>query len=332
MKKILMIVIMALTLIFMIFHVVFYRKDISMDTLKTKYQNEHSNYLEMSILSLESLELPIKIHYLDYGVEDHPVIVLLHGMFSSAFTFEKWANLLIEEGYRVIAIDLPYHGLSTGFHDQKTSLRRSSLVVYEVLKHLDINEIVIGGNSYGGGVSWYFASEFNHQDIEVKGLILIDSIYQQDHQEGQRFESLSESFLKDWISKMTPRFLIRRLLSGAYGSKSILDTETVIRYEHFIRKEGYRSSLISMKFEDLSSDIAPLLRMNKISEDHIETLILWGAEDAWISVDVAYLLKNDLNLDDGRIIIYPFIGHVPMEENPNLTMIDILQFLSEIGY
>jgi len=78
----------------------------------------------------------------------------------------------------VISIDLPYHGLSGAFSDNVTSLRRSAAAVKSLLEILDISEVIIGGNSMGGGVSWYFTAAYHNQDnFKVNGLVLIDSIY-----------------------------------------------------------------------------------------------------------------------------------------------------------
>lgn len=314
----------------MIFHVAFYRKDLSVSYLEDIYFNEYSHYLDLEIPSLDGTALSIKIHYQEYGNSNHPVIVLLHGMFDSLGAFLKWKDILVDQGYRVILIDLPYHGLSEGFTDYITSLRRSAYVVYEVVKFLNINQIIIGGNSMGGGVSWYFASEFHDPaTLNVKGLILIDSVYQE---QGQKDRGIffNQSWIINWVSKMTPKFLLRYILNGVYGSEAIILLETLNRYYDMIRKEGYRQSILILKREDLSDDLNKEERIGLIKSFGIEVLIMWGEEDSWIDKEVGYLLSNDLDLMPNRLIIYQGLGHVPMEENPDLTSVDLILFLNEI--
>jgi pimeloyl-ACP methyl ester carboxylesterase len=330
MKKIFTIILIIFVLLFMLLHLLFYRRDLSKSELEAKYFKENSFYIDVTIKSLEQTDLKILIHYQDFGNPNDPVVVLLHGMFASSDTFLPWKDQLLLEGFRVILIDLPYHGLSEGFSDQITSIRRSAYVVYEILKTLEIDTIIIGGNSMGGGVSWYFASEFHQSStMHVNGLILIDSIYQQNRDQ-DRSNLFSNRHFINWISKMTPRFLLKSILSGVYGSNATLSDEVLDRYYDMIRKEGYRKSILESKLEDLSNDISAFDRIQKIKSDQIETLILWGNEDSWISKDVGISLRNDLGLSSNRLIVYEGLGHVPMEEAPLLTAIDLIHFLNQI--
>ena len=57
------------------------------------------------------------------------------------------------------------------------------------------------------------------------------------------------------------------------------------------------------------------------------TLILWGAEDAWIPVEHAY--RFDALLPNSQLIIYPRVGHIPMEEIPEQSVQDLLAFLQK---
>jgi len=326
MKRIFGYVLFGMVFIFMLMTSIFYRKDIDYQELKQKYEKEESRWSHIVIDDLNQSSLSIDIHYLDFGDPQAPTIVLLHGMFSSAFTFIPWADQLVEAGYRVIAIDLPYHGLSGGFTDQKTSLIRSAHVVHKLLQQIDVTSFVIGGNSMGGGVSFVYASEFK-EDVNILGLILIDSVYQTQE---QRNRPIQHRVIIDYISKLTPKFTLRYLLSGAYGSESILTHDTLDRYSDFIRKEGYRTNLLMLRNEQDSSLLSLQNRILSIREDQIETLILWGKQDKWIPLEIGLSIKRDLNLPDNRMVIFDQLGHVPMEENPNLTIIDVLNFLKEV--
>ncbi|MEY4052315.1 MAG: hypothetical protein RIR64_1300 [Bacteroidota bacterium] len=43
------------------------------------------------------------------------------------------------------------------------------------------------------------------------------------------------------------------------------------------------------------------------------TLIIWGEQDQLISVDNAYLFKQDIK--NSQLFILPNVGHIPMEES-----------------
>ena len=55
--------------------------------------------------------------------------------------------------------------------------------------------------------------------------------------------------------------------------------------------------------------------------------MLWGDEDPWISQYDAEKFKNDLK--KVTVKIYEGVGHIPMEEIPELTANDVLNFLKK---
>ena len=322
--KIIMIIIVSfIALLF----VLFFRPNLSIERLENTYFTEHSSYIDITVPSLDNEELDIRLHYQDLGNPTNEVVVLLHGAFASSHTFIPWAEKLIEENYRVILIDLPYHGLSGGFSDHVTSLRRSSYAVKALLDSLEIASLYIGGNSMGGGVSWYFTGAFHDVYFDVKGLILIDSIYPSTpSQRTDQFALLRHPVISNIASRMTPRFLLKSILEGIYGSASTLEKETLDRYYNLLRKEGNRQAILRntselLIFEDLLDLLA------NIHEDDIPVLIMWGEEDSWIPVDTVLLFEDVL--PEAVIIIYEGLGHVPMEENPLLTVEDLIMFLNK---
>jgi pimeloyl-ACP methyl ester carboxylesterase len=58
------------------------------------------------------------------------------------------------------------------------------------------------------------------------------------------------------------------------------------------------------------------------------TLILWGEQDAVIPVSTATRLEAIL--PNTTTVIYPQLGHIPMEEAPELTASDVRQFLDSL--
>ncbi len=326
--KIFKIFVLSLMALVVIAFFVFYRFDLELTDLEETYFTESSQYKTLTISSLENQDLDIMIHYQEVGQAGDPVIVLLHGAFASSHTFLPWAEKLKDSGYRIIMIDLPYHGLSEGFSDHVTSIRRSASVVKALLDSLSIDQVVIGGNSMGGGVSWYFTSVYHGFDgFEVKGLVLIDAVFPSmsgGRPSSSLFDLVSNEPYASVFSQMTPRFLLGAILKGVYGSASVLESETVDRYYDLLRRAGNRKAILINTQEsiDTSSALSNLLSMD------IPVLVMWGSEDSWIPVSTVELFKTALQLSDEDIVIYSGLGHVPMEENPELTFPDLLSFLN----
>lgn len=332
-NKIIAIIIIIILSLITIATIVFYRPDLSVEELEDDYFTMHSNYCDITVSDLSGVPVNITIHYQDNKVSSDNVVVLLHGMFASSHTFEYYFKELTKQSYRVILIDLPNHGLSGNYSDNTISQRRSAAVVRELLNQLDIESCIIGGNSMGGGVSWYFASEYHNNDFEVKGLILIDSVYPLTNETSSGGKGLirfmANNPLSKIISKMTPRFMLKGILKQVYGSKSELDDATVDRYYHLLRKQGNRQAIINTIHEEDDS-LGGIERLMLIKDSDIAVLVMWGEEDSWIDVEYAYMFKDALELNDERIIIYEGRGHVPMEEAPELTYQDVSRFINEV--
>ncbi|MFP4187561.1 MAG: alpha/beta fold hydrolase [Acholeplasmataceae bacterium] len=316
--------------ILVVIAVTFLRLDIPIEELEDDYYTENSAYLEAEVSDLDGKPLNIKTHYQSYGNDDDPVIVLLHGAFSSSHTFMPWADRLQEAGYRVLLIDLPYHGLTGGFSDRITSLRRSAAVVKAVIDHLEIDSVAIGGNSMGGGVSWYFTSEYAEKDgFSVSHLVLIDAVHpEMSYEEGREGLPgiMRTRFVSGIVSQMTPKFLLEFLLNGAYGSERKPDEETVTRYYELLRRSGNRQSILRNTQEE-QHGIDDTERLDTIREWGIPTLVLWGEEDTWVDQKYAYAFQESLDLAADNVLVYPGLGHVPMEEAPERTFDDLIAFL-----
>jgi pimeloyl-ACP methyl ester carboxylesterase len=313
--------------------IVFYRSDIPFETLEDTYFTEDSAYLDVTLVTLEDTEIELRIHYIDNRLASTKTIVLLHGLFASAHTFEAWTTLFEAEGYRVISIDLPGFGLSDNYPDLISSTRRQASVVKAVLDYLNIAKAVLGGNSMGGGVAWYFASEYHDPGtFDVEGLILIDAVYpaaMEDRGESGFLFQVLDSPLGSVLGKMTPRFLFASILRGVYGSQSTIDEVTIDRYYELLLAEGHRASILGLTMEE-ETGLTGEERLALVKDWQIPVLVLWGEEDSWIPKDVALAFQTTLDLPDERVIVYSGLGHVPMEEDPARTGADVIVFLAEL--
>ena len=87
----------------------------------------------------------IPVHILDTKKGDK-TILLLHGYLETLYIFNELIALL-EKKYRVIAIDLPGHGLS-GSNDDINSMEFSATVAADVLGICGVNK-AFGRSLYG---------------------------------------------------------------------------------------------------------------------------------------------------------------------------------------
>lgn len=321
--KVLKIIGISFLALLVTFLFVFVKFNIPKSQLEETYFTEYSHYIDVTIQNLDGEDITTTLHYQDLGNEEDPVVVLIHGAFSSSHTFLPWAETLLEEGYRVIMPDLPYFGLSEGFDDNITSYRRSAESIHFIIESLNITSIDIAGNSVGGAVSWFYTSEY--QD-SVRSLTLIDAMYPYTDQGGR--ETLTKLAQSDWfansVSTLTPKFLLKAILSTAYGDKEKLTDDVLTRYYDILRKEGTRAHILSVMQEE-----EPAFKYSdRLASITVPTFIIWGELDTWIDPSVADLFIDMMSVPDERVYFIENTGHLPMEEAPGETIIDYLEILS----
>ena len=104
----------------------------------------------------------------DEGHKDQPPIILIHGAGSSHLIWPSEIRRLV--GQRVLAVDLPGHGKSTGVGLQSISSNADQIV--EFLAALGLYQAVFVGHSMGGAIALDLAIRHPNQ---VAGLGLIST-------------------------------------------------------------------------------------------------------------------------------------------------------------
>lgn len=108
------------------------------------------------------------IHYRTYGERSsRPGVMLLHGFGLSTASFEALAEEYAENGYYVVAVDLPNFGYSSR-ETTETKLMSRENVVYALMEELG-GRWILGGHSMGGGIAINVATD--HPE-DVAGLVL----------------------------------------------------------------------------------------------------------------------------------------------------------------
>lgn len=176
-----------------------------------------------------TLDNGLEVGYCLWGSDNGTTLLFLHGLGSTGASFNQIASLLSRQ-YRILAFDLPGHGGSTFFREEKFfSIEALSEWVLTVLKRLGINEIHIAGHSIGGNIGLAAAKEEG-----VKSLILLDGGY-------MRSSSIPENSLEEEV-RMAERHC------GNYMFSSWK------HYEADLKKNGLSEPLIELAKLSMKSD------------------------------------------------------------------------------
>lgn len=266
------------------------------------------------------------LHLRDQGPAGDPLpIVLIHGTSSSLHTWEGWVKEL-SKTRRVISFDLPGFGLSGTASTGDYSAKAYAKLVGRLLQHLQLDRVVLGGNSLGGEIAWMVAAaEPAHEPKRVAALILVDA-------GGYAFtpESVPLGFRLARLpvvgalsEHVMPRSLIEHSLKSVYGDASKVSPGLVERYYELTLRSGNRAALRQRMAQMTLGDHAELIKTLRQP-----TLILWGAKDKLIPPGNGQAFARDIV--GSRLVTLPGLGHVPQEEDPSTSLAPVQVFLSTL--
>ena len=288
--------------------------DLSPQVVHDLHANEQSKFIKLG-----GLQQGINLHYRDEGLNpvthpDAPVLVLLHGIMASLHTWDGWVDTL-KDDFRIIRVDIPGFGLTGPYADGIYNIKRSMDMIDQLTNELNISSFSLAGNSMGGFISWSFAANYPEK---VERLVLLDAA-------GYAFKKplllglLSTPILKDSLSYITPKFIVSQTLSEVYGDSSKVTDTTIDRYHQLMLREGNRVAVVDVLMSISNIDSSSIKGLK------VPTLVQWGEQDKWIPLAHAEKFVNDI--EGAKLITYPGVGHVPMEEIPEQTAKDAKRFL-----
>jgi len=283
--------------------------DRPVDSLKARWAQPPSTFVSVQGMN---------VHLRDEGPRDAQTIVLLHGTSASLHTWEGWTHALSAK-YRVVRLDLPGFGL-TGPHPEGRYDGATYVAFMRALfDKLALDNVVLAGNSFGGYVAWQTALA----DIRVQRLVLVDAggYPNPDAKMPLGFRLAKTPVINKLVAYSLPRSLIEKSLRNVYGDPSKVTPELIDLYYDLARREGNRVALVK-RFEQ-----AKYASSDDIKKLKIPTLILWGELDRLIPPSHAASFQRDIA--NSQLVLFPTLGHVPHEEDPQATVTPVLSFLTK---
>jgi pimeloyl-ACP methyl ester carboxylesterase len=283
--------------------------DVPAATLRAKWATGASRFVAVDGMD---------VHYRDEGTG--PAVVLLHGTSSSLHTWDGWAARLSTK-YRVVRFDLPAFGLTGPSPDRDYHIDAYVRFVDDVVRRLDVPRFVLAGNSLGGRIAWHYA--VLHPE-RVRGLVLVDASGYPNAATGRplAFKLATLPVIPRIFARFDPRRLVEDGVRKAYGDPSRIRPGVLDRYRDLALFPGSRTAFLDRMREDVPDDVGP------VSSISVPTLVLWGGLDRL--VDPANAARFEHDIRGSRVIRYPDLGHVPMEEDPERTVTDVEPFLASL--
>ena len=285
------------------------RPDIPYATLEARYGYADSQYVD--------LPGGLRAHYRDIGPRDAPAIVLIHGFAASTHAWDGWVKALSAD-YRVVVLDLPGHGLTRTGAAYVVRPDGYEAVVDDLTRSLGLSQFTLGGNSMGGEVAWTYA--LDHPD-RVERLILVDAAGwpTPGRGGGMIFKFLGNPVGRRVLKDIEIRPLMTQALRSAYVDPKLVTPALVERYVDLARGPGHRDILLGQRPRRVAT--AP-----DLARIHVPTLVMFGQDDRLIpAVDGERFHKA---IPGATLILYPGVGHLPMEQIPQRSADDLKAWLT----
>jgi pimeloyl-ACP methyl ester carboxylesterase len=292
------------------------RLDIPFAVLDAKYANAKSSFMD--------LPGGLRIHYRDQGAREGQSIVMVHGFSASLHAWEPWVKRLGDH-YRIVTLDLPGHGLTRAPSTYVISLDRYADLIDTVAQRLRLGPYVVVGNSMGGGAAWSLA--LRHPD-HLRGLVLVDSVGwplpERNAKTPLIFRLLANPLGRLLMRNLDTRQFAENGLRSAYGDPSLVTPALVDRYVDLSRAPGHRAILLNPQDRG-----GPPVTADTFKAIHTPTLVMHGEADTVIPVVAGKGLASAI--PGARLILYPGVGHVPMEQIPDRSAADLRAFMEALG-
>lgn len=300
--------------------------------LERRYANDASRFVELD---------DARVHYRDEGPADAPVLLTIHGVYSSLHTWDGWVEQLSDD-VRVIRLDMPGFGLTGPGAPGEHRLQTLIDTVGEFCDELGLSDLAVAGNSLGGAVAWRFSIQ--RPDLadrllllDAGGATLLSAL-------AHNYRAFGTDIFPRYV---TPRMAIRLALKDAYSDTSKVTRSLINRYHDLLLRSGNRRAVmeIAENYRDENFDASgstvdgangPVLPSAcdptpsivddfDISDVDVPTLFQWGSDDTWLPIHFGRELAADVS--NSTFVEYENVGHVVMEEAPVPTAADAASFV-----
>ncbi len=261
------------------------------------------------------------LHYIDEG--QGPTVLLMHGNPDWSFLYRKIITALGPE-VRCVAPDYPGFGLSVHPDGYRYTPAEHAEVVLELVEHLDLTEIVVMGQDWGGPIGMEVASRAPDR---VKGLVMGNTwFWPSDDRITKIFSRTMGSPPLQWMIKKR-NFFVTGLMKRSLRVK--LSDMEFAHYTDVVPTPESREGIAVFPKEILDSH--PWL--GELEQRVKETLggkpasLVFGKKDPALASDTV-IARWRQEFPDASCVELPDAGHYIQEDDPEACVAAIREVLA----
>lgn len=274
----------------------------------------------------------IKLHVVQAGPEDGPLVILLHGFPEFWYGWKAQMDHLAAQGYRVWVPDQRGYNLS----DKPASVKDYNLdaLAADIVGLIDAagaEKAYLAGHDWGAAVAWWMGLKHPERLHKIVVVNAPHNLVMQRHLQGDFKQMRKSPHMFFFQLPALPEYLSSRDNFEATASSmqktsrpgTFSDTELTIYREAWARTDRLREPI---NWYRAAFRVAPTRPADV--RVHLPLLILWGTQDAFLRTVMA-----EESLDycvDGRLERIENAGHWVLHEEPERTSKLIADFFAAI--
>jgi esterase len=257
----------------------------------------------------------LRIHYLDWGNESKPPLIMLHGIGRDAHSFDHIVPRFSRD-YHVIAMDLRGHG-DSAWHPE------GAYLVEDLVKDLkglveqrSLRDLVLLGNSTGGRVVQMYAGLHPER---VRALIVEDVGPERPQDIAAGFARRVEQEANGWSSEA-------ELITFLKAQSPTVADDIIRAHARSATKVRDDGRLVWKRDPNLVKGFVPTELWLAVRQIRSPTLYILGGKSTIVSAATQEQLKA--TIPGCEIVVMPGLGHYPHLEAPAAYVDIIVEFLS----
>lgn len=247
--------------------------------------------------------------------EEKGKILLIHGLMASTFSYRKNITFLSEQGYTVIAVDLPGFGYSDKPSDLKYTQENFAKFLWEMLDDFDMQHNSqsawhLVGHSMGASTTLAMALQNQSKIIDIT--MIAGAVNQ---------GSNSAAFIMGtpvgaWLKVALRYFMLNKknfenLLKDVYQKE--VPQEAVDGYLKPVLTKGTINGLL--QFVKTSKNVT----IEEVKNLNLKINLIWGKKDTWVPVENILIIEDIVTVT--QTYVFDEAGHTPHETEADFNEI-----------
>ena len=271
----------------------------------------------------------VSVRVAESGSPNATPVLLVHGWGASIYMWRNWFAPLADRGYRVVALDLPGHGLSDKpSNEGRYRLASLTATVRELIATLELRRPHVVAQSMGGTIAVDLAGG---GDPEIGRLVLVNPACFGRVHLLPLARRASPKVVEPVLARLVPRWVVDRAHRRVYGDPSLITADDIDQYWAPSQFAGYAPAMRRLvhEFTWTRPPVSAMVQvLRALTPPTSPPLVVLGTRDRLVRDARPYAAA--LRKAGAPLEIYSSVGggHAVNEERPREVLALVTAFLA----